>query len=62
MSDVYKKEVVEKAKQINALANAAVDEIVNITKNHQGTDEDLRSKILRILGEYGQEHFKIASV
>ena len=61
MSDVYKTEVIAKAKEINAVAKAAADEIVNITKSHQGTDEELSSKILKVLGQYGQNYFTIAS-
>ncbi|WP_159282189.1 hypothetical protein [Rahnella variigena] len=61
MSDAYKEQVIEKTKAMLATAQAAADEIVKITKSHQGTDEELSSKILKVLGEYGQAHFKIAS-
>lgn len=61
MSDAFKTEVIAKTKEITAVAKAAADEIVKITKSHQGTDEELSSKILKVLGEYGQKYFTIAS-
>lgn len=62
MSDAQKKEqVIIKTQAMFATAKAAADEIVEITKSHQGSDEELKSKILKVLGEYGQAHFKIAS-
>lgn len=61
MSAEYQKQVVEKTQAILNVAKAAADQIVKITKDHQGTEEELSSKILKILGEYGQAHFKIVS-
>ncbi len=61
MNDNIKAEVIAKAKAITAEANAAAEEIINITKNHKGDDVSLHGKIIAVLGKYGQAHFNITT-